>query len=294
MEDKESTNENTPATDLALATEGKNSSAAADVGASITPAAADTTEAADSPTQDTSASVALATEPPTVATPIRTTCQAAAVVVPESTTKEGVTSQEEKEGDSACNLSTLQSSNGRDLKETVTGEPVQGSKDNVSETDGVSAPPTRAEDQRKEDSAVELGATEAGADSVPVKMEENTEDSSEQGKVPGGDALPSKKDAEGPSYGQVSSQTSSKEGNDETSTIRSPEEIERAFASGAQERLLGLLGAILPQDSKVFMFHFLFLISLSRLSRLTNSFSQTVLFTFLSPNARSLAAFLLY
>jgi len=32
---------------------------------------------------------------------------------------------------------------------------------------------------------------------------------------------------------------------------RSPEDIEKVFASKTQERLLGLLGAVLPQDSKV-------------------------------------------
>lgn len=33
--------------------------------------------------------------------------------------------------------------------------------------------------------------------------------------------------------------------------VRSPEDIEKVFASKTQERLLGLLGAVLPQDSKV-------------------------------------------
>ena len=37
--------------------------------------------------------------------------------------------------------------------------------------------------------------------------------------------------------------------------IRSPEDIEKLFSPAAQERLLGLLGAILPQDSKVIYFH---------------------------------------
>ena len=32
---------------------------------------------------------------------------------------------------------------------------------------------------------------------------------------------------------------------------RSPENVEKVFASKTQERLLGLLGAVLPQDSKV-------------------------------------------
>ena len=32
---------------------------------------------------------------------------------------------------------------------------------------------------------------------------------------------------------------------------RSPEDVEKVFASKTQERLLGLLGAVLPQDSKV-------------------------------------------
>ena len=32
---------------------------------------------------------------------------------------------------------------------------------------------------------------------------------------------------------------------------RSPEDIEKVFASKTQERLIGLLGAVLPQDSKV-------------------------------------------
>lgn len=32
---------------------------------------------------------------------------------------------------------------------------------------------------------------------------------------------------------------------------RNPEDVEKVFASKTQERLLGLLGAVLPQDSKV-------------------------------------------
>lgn len=33
--------------------------------------------------------------------------------------------------------------------------------------------------------------------------------------------------------------------------MRSPEDIDKLFSTAALERLLGLLGAILPQDSKV-------------------------------------------
>lgn len=37
----------------------------------------------------------------------------------------------------------------------------------------------------------------------------------------------------------------------EETQVQSPEDLEKVFANKTQERLLGLLGAILPQDSKV-------------------------------------------
>ena len=52
---------------------------------------------------------------------------------------------------------------------------------------------------------------------------------------------------------QESSPDSKVDGTDkkQDTEVRSPEDIEKVFASKTQERLLGLLGAVLPQDSKV-------------------------------------------
>ena len=40
-------------------------------------------------------------------------------------------------------------------------------------------------------------------------------------------------------------------GKEQQAEARSPKDVEKVFASKTQERLLGLLGAVLPQDSKV-------------------------------------------
>ena len=61
------------------------------------------------------------------------------------------------------------------------------------------------------------------------------------------------KEGDGDVKSEECSSESKAEGTDkgQKAEARSPENVEKVFASKTQERLLGLLGAVLPQDSKV-------------------------------------------